>query len=397
SALRIGGPLDAAVLARVLTTVAERHETLRTRFRENGGEPVQQIQSPAPIPLPVIDLTACPAEREAETRRLIADEACRPFDLRQAPPLRSALLRLAADDHVLLLTLHHIVSDGWSMGLLIRETAALYGAAIQGAPPRLPDLSIQYGDFASWQRSWLAGERLEKELGYWRERLDGAPPALELPTDRPRAAVQSFRGSSCDVELPAALHEGLERLARQERTTLFTLLLAVFQALLHRTSGQEDVSVGTPVAGRSRIEIEPLIGFFVNTLVHRTDLSGDPGFRDLLHRAHRGVVEDQAHQDLPFEKLVEELSPSRSLSHTPLFQAMLSFNNLPREDLDLEGLTLRPLNAEAATAKLDVTLTLGPGRQGLVGSLGYAVDLFDPPTPERMAGHLRVLIEGVVE
>jgi amino acid adenylation domain-containing protein len=400
SALRIGGPLDAAVLARVLTTIAARHETLRTVFRVTGNEPVQEILPAGPVALPVIDLTAAgPAERESEARRLIADEAWRPFDLRQGPLLRCALLRLAAGDHVLLLTLHHIVSDGWSMGLLVRETAALYQAALKGTPPRLPDVSIQYGDFAHWQRSWLAGERLEKELSYWRERLAGAPVTLELPTDRPHPAVQSFRGSSCGVELPAVLHEGLERLAREERGTLFTVLLAVFQVLLHRYSGQDDISVGTPIAGRSRIETEPLIGFFVNTLVHRTDLSGDPGFRDLLRRAHRGVVEDQEHQDLPFEKLVQELSPSRSLSQHPLFQAMLSFNNLPQEEVGLEGLSLRPLNAEAATAKLDVTLTLGPGRQGqgLVGSLGYAVDLFDPPTPERMAGHLRVLIEGVVE
>ncbi|HKV09554.1 MAG TPA: amino acid adenylation domain-containing protein, partial [Thermoanaerobaculia bacterium] len=397
SALRIGGPLDPGLLARALSGVAARHEALRTRFRASGGEAVQEVLPPGPVPLPVVDLSACPAEREAEVRRLVAEEARRPFDLTRGPLLRCALLRLAGDGHVLLLTLHHIVSDGWSMGLLIRETAALYRASATGSPSGLPELFLQYGDFAHWQRGWLAGERLAGELAYWRERLDGAPPVLDLPTDRPRPAAQSFRGSSVAVEISPALKDGLERLARQEGTTLFTVLLAVFQVLLHRSSGQEDVSVGTPIAGRGRIEIEPLIGFFVNTLVHRTDLTGDPGFRSLLRRAHRGVVEDQAHQDLPFEKLVEDLSPSRSLSHTPLFQALLSFDNLPREEAVLEGLTLQSLGAEAETAKLDLTLTLGPGRkgQGLTGSLGYAVDLFDPPAPARMAGHLRALIEGV--
>ncbi|HEY2739762.1 MAG TPA: amino acid adenylation domain-containing protein, partial [Thermoanaerobaculia bacterium] len=324
---------------------------------------------------------------------LAGEETLRPFDLARGPLLRGVLLRLAEWDHVLVLTLHHIASDGWSMGILVREVVALYA----GLP--LPELPVQYADFAVWQRSWLHGEVLESEISFWRRQLAGLPPLLELPTDRPRPAMQSYRGASLSMLLPAALTRQVETLARREGATLFMVLLAAFQTLLARTSGQDDLAVGSPVAGRNRIETEGLIGFFVNTLVLRSDLSGDrsasePSFRELLGRVRETVLEVWLHQDVPFEKLVQELAPERSLAHTALFQVMLVLQNAPTANLEVRNLSFRPVPGAGAMSKFDLTLSCSETPEGLAGGAEYAADLFDPVTIERFLGHLAHLLAG---
>ena len=301
-----------------------RHETLRTRFVLSGDEPVQVIEPPSAVALPITDLSAMPqAEREARTRQITDTEARQPFDLEAGPLLRAQLLRLAAEEHLLLLNVHHIVSDGWSMGVLWRELSTGYNAFVSGHAPDLPRLPIQYADYAVWQREWLQGEVLEGQLAYWKEKLADLS-TLELPTDRPRPPVPSYQGAHLTFDLPAPLTQALKELSRREGTTLFMTLLAAFQVLLHRYSGQEDIAVGTPIAGRGRTELEGLIGFFVNTLVLRSDLAGDPAFTELLARVRETALGAYAHQDLPFEKLVEELSPSRDISRNPLFQVMFN-------------------------------------------------------------------------
>ncbi|HBL30620.1 MAG TPA: non-ribosomal peptide synthetase, partial [Acidobacteria bacterium] len=383
-ALRLAGPLDVAVLARALGAVVARHEALRTVFAVRDGEPVQVILPAAPVPLPVVDLAGLPGT----AGRLLRDEANRPFDLRTGPLLRAGLLRLAGEEHVLLLTLHHIASDGWSMGLLVHEVTALYAASAAGRPSPLPAPPVQYGDFAVWQRSWLHGAVLAEEIAFWRRQLAGLPPLLELPVDRPRHAVQSFRGAARPVRFPADLTRRLETLGRREGATLFMVLLAGFQALLARTGGQEDLAVGAPVAGRNRVEIESLIGFFVNTLVLRGDLTGDPTFRELLHRVRETALTAYRHQDVPFEKLVQELAPERSLAHTPLFQVLLTLQNTPSQPPGLPGLTAELLSPGTESAKFDLTLALQESAGGLAGSLEYRCSLFDATTLERLAGHL---------
>src|SRR6185369_969547 len=316
-ALGVEGPLDAGVLALCLGEIDRRHESLRTVFPVSdggGGEPVQMIRPATPFVLPVADLSGLPeSRREAVALCLAGEEAGRPFDLTSGPLLRGVLLRLAADDHVVLLTLHHIASDGWSMGILVREVAALYAAFAAGLPSPLPELPVQYADFAVWQHSWLHGEILENEISFWRRQLADLPPLLELPTDRPRPAAQSYRGATRPVLLPAALAGPVAALARREGATLFMVLLAAFEVLLARASGQDDLAVGSPVAGRNRVETEDLIGFFVNTLVLRGDLTAEISFRELLLRTRETALAAHLHQDVPFEKLVQELAPERSL------------------------------------------------------------------------------------
>ncbi len=399
-ALRIEGPLDGAVLARCLGEIARRHEALRTVFAAPEGSPVQVILPAGPFPLSVMDLSELPAgEREAAAAALTAEEAARPFDLTRGPLLRASLLRLAEEDHVVLLTLHHIVGDGWSLGVLVREIAALYPAFAEGRPSPLPELPVQYADYAVWQRSWLRGEVLEGEIGFWRRQLAGLPALLELPTDRPRPAVQSYRGAVRPVWLPAALARRIEELGRREGATPFMALLAAFQVLLARYSGQDDLAVGSPVAGRDRVETEGLIGLFVNTLVLRGDLAGEPTFRELLGRVRETALAAYLHQDVPFEKLVEELAPERSLAQTPLFQVMFELQNEPVGSLDLPGLRLRPAGGPAATAtaKFDLTLALEEKDGGLGGTLEHATDLFDAATIDRLAGHFERLMAAAAE
>jgi amino acid adenylation domain-containing protein len=389
--LSIDGPLDVGRLGRALAAVVARHESLRTTFRLAGTEPVQVIApaDPAARLLPVVDLTGL--KLEAEVPRLRDEEASRAFDLAAGPLLRAALLRLAPDRHVLLLTLHHIVSDGWSNGVLTRDLTDLY------AGRGLPELPIQYADFAVWQWSWLAGEVLAGEIAVWKRRLAGMPPTLDLPADRPRPALRSSRGALLDLRLGPASTARLKELARGQKTTLFTVLLATFQALLHRLTGQEDLCVGTPVANRSRTEVEGLIGFFVNTLVLRGDLSGDPGLAELIRCLREVALEAFEHQHLPFEKLVEELRPPRDPSRTPLVQVLLTLQNTPLGPLAAGGLRLEPaplLAADYRTAKLDVSLTIGEEDGGLGGSLTYGTDLFDAVTMQRFAAHFVSLTEA---
>ncbi len=392
TALRLSGRLHIAAMAASLREIVRRHATLRTRFTAVDGVPHQVIDPVPELLLPMVDLSGLPVElRDSEARRLAAFAASRPFDLARGPMLRSALLRLEPEEHASLLAMHHITSDGWSMGVLVRELVALYGAFTQGLPSPLPELPVQYADYARWQRDWLQGEVLDREIGFWRETLAGAP-VLDLPTDRPRPPVQSFRGGLRGVHLPAGPSQALSALGQGEGTSLFMTLLAGFAALLSRYAGQDDVSIGSPVANRTRSQIEGLIGFFVNTLVLRTDLSGEPTFRELLGRVRRAALGTFAHQELPFEKIVEEVHPQRDLSRSPLFQVMFALQNASTEALELPGLSLVPFGAGVNVAKFDLTLSLSQGPFGLAGTLEYATALFDGPTVSRMAGHLASLL-----
>ncbi len=395
AAVGLRGRLDHAALAAALGEVARRHEVLRTRLLAVPGGAVQVVDPPAPVPLPAVDLAALPgAAREEEARRLTREDALRPFDLAAGPLLRAALLRLSAGEHLLLLTLHHVVSDAWSLRLLAGELGEIYGAALAGRPSPLPELPIQYGDYAVWQRRWLQGERLAAELAHWRARLADAPPVLDLPLDRPRPAQISHRGGSRALAVPPALAEALRALARGQGVTLFMALMAGFQALLARLSGTADVSLGTPVAGRGHLRTEGLIGFFVNTLVMRTDLSGEPSFATLLARAREVALAAYAHQDLPFEKLVEELQPQRALSYSPLFQVSFTLDGEPPPALRLAEVEATLRAPESATEKFDLSLALELDGEGLAGTFGYRGDLFDAASVERFAGGLVLLLAG---
>ncbi|HEY7768517.1 amino acid adenylation domain-containing protein, partial [Longimicrobium sp.] len=395
-AQRLVGALDEPALERAVGEIVRRHESLRTVFAEANGSPVQVIVPFDGFAVPVEDLSGLnPAEREAAARRRASEAAARPFDLAAGPLFRAALLRLADEDHVLLLSMHHIVSDGWSMGVFFREMWALYEAYREGRESPLPELAVQYADFAVWQREQLAGEALDRLLSYWRERLAGAPELLELPVDHPRPAAQTYRGASVPVELPPALLERLQALGRSEGTTLYMTLLAAFQVLLSKYAGSEDVVVGSPIAGRTRGEVEELIGFFVNTLVLRTDLSGNPSFRAVLRRVREATLGAYAHQELPFEKLVAELQPERSLSHSPLFQVMFTLQDAGGGGDALPGLKAGGVGSGMEVAKFDLSLTLVATPQGLRGALNYSTDLFERGTAERMLGHLARVLEQV--
>ncbi|HEU4558943.1 MAG TPA: non-ribosomal peptide synthase/polyketide synthase, partial [Longimicrobium sp.] len=397
-AWRLGGTLDEVALERALGEIVRRHEALRTVFTEVGGSPVQVIAPFGGFALPVEELSELgEADREAALRRRADDEARRPFDLAAGPLFRAALLRLGAEDHVLLLGMHHIVGDGWSLGVLGRELAALYAAYREGRESPLPELPVQYADYAVWQREQLAGDALDRQLAYWKERLAGAPELLELPTDRPRPAVQSYRGATVPVALSPELLERLQALGRSEGATLYMTLLGAFQVLLSKYGGSEDVVVGSPIAGRTRGEVEELIGFFVNTLVLRTDLSGDPSFRELLARVREATLGAYEHQDVPFERLVEELQPERSLSHAPLFQVMFALQDTGRLAGSLDGVEMRRLAAESGTSKFDLMLALAEHAGGIRGGLEYSTELFERSTIERMLGHLSRVLEQVAE
>src|SRR5215210_4539118 len=394
-ALRLSGILEVEALERSLKEIVSRHEALRTTFAAVDGEPVQMISPAMDTKLPVEDLSGVPqAEREAEAKRLALEEKRRPFDLEHGPLFRARLLWLGEEEYVLLISMHHIVSDGWSMGVFWRELGALYGAFSRGGPSPLPKLPIQYADYALWQRQWLRGEALDEQLGYWKEQL-AELPVLELPTDHPRPAVQTHRGARQELVLPESLTQALKELSRQEGTTLFMVLLGALQVLLSRYSGQEDIAIGTPIAGRTRAETEELIGFFVNTLVLRTDLSGDPSFREVLSRVREVALGAYDHQDLPFEKLVEELQPERDLSRVPLSQVFFALQNVPQEALKLPNLLLEQQKVESGTVKYDLSFFLFEEEQGLKGRLVYNAGLFDGSTIERMVGHLQTLLRSI--
>ncbi|HYH79410.1 MAG TPA: amino acid adenylation domain-containing protein, partial [Longimicrobium sp.] len=397
-ALRLDGALDAGALERALGEVVRRHESLRTTFIETGGAPAQVIAPFGDFVLPVEDLSGLDDdERGSQVRRRAAEEAGRPFDLAAGPLFRATLLRLGDGAHVLLATLHHIVGDGWSIDVLLRETAALYAAYREGRASPLAEPAIQYADYAAWQREQLGGGALAGQLSYWMARLSGAPPLLELPTDHPRPAETTYRGSHHPVALPPAVLERLEALARREGGTLYMVLLATFQVLLGKYAGSDDVVVGSPVAGRTRGEVEGVIGCFVNTLVLRTDLAGDPPFREVLRRVREVTLGAYDHQEIPFEKLVEALQPERSLSHSPLFQVMFTLANTADEGSRgaLAGLEARDLELHAESANFDLTLYLEPRDGGLLGALVYSTDLFAAATIRRMAAHLARVLEQV--
>jgi len=429
TAVRLKGRLNVAILEQSFQEIVRRHEALRTTFTTVEGQPVQEISPDLIFALQVVNLRELPeTEREVKAQALATQEAQRPFNLEQGPLLRATLLQLNEEEQILLLTMHHIVSDGWSMGVLIRELAALYKAFSAGQPSPLPALPIQYADFAIWQRDWLQGEVLETQLSYWKQHLYNAPPLLELPSDRPRPTEQTFRGATQVFVLPRSLTAALKDLSRQENVTLFMTLLAAFKTLLYRYIGRTDVLVGSAIANRNRSEIEGLIGFFVNTLVLRTDLSGNPSFRALLSRVREVTLAAYAHQDLPFEKLVEELQPERSLSHNPLFQVMFQLRNAPMPDLELAELSLTTLQIDQGTTQFDLSLDMTEVAGTLQASVEYSTDLFpdrdlsktapaatdktphsrsqdvlkdhenrhNSTTITRMFGHFQTLLEGIV-
>ena len=396
SAIRLEGALDPALLAHALEEIIRRHEVLRTSFPALAGIPVQRIAPPGRFEPALVDLGGLPPERRLpEARHLAADDARRPFDLTGGTALRATLVRLDQEDHAGIFTLHHIVSDGWSRGVFLHELTAIYGAFREGRPSPLPPLAVQYADFAVWQRGWLRDEALEAQLSYWRRQLESVPP-LEMPLDRPRPTVQRFRAGRVAIHLPPALAESLRQLAGSQGVTLYMALLAGFEALVHRYTGQEDFALGSPIANRNRAEIEGLIGFFVNSLVLRVRLDGDPTFRELLARVREVSLQAYAHQDLPFEKLVEELQPERSLSRNPLFQVVLALQNAPVGTLELPGLTLSPLGPEGGATRFDLEVHLWDLPDGLRGMALYDRDLFDATTIARLVSHLERELSAAV-
>ncbi len=395
-AMRLEGRLDIAALEQAVTEIARRHEALRTTFKVVNNAPVQVIAPTLTLTLPLMDLQGLSeAEQSAEVQRLVTEEVQRPFDLAKGPLLRVKLLRQAPECHVLLVTMHHIVSDFWSVGIFMGELSILYQAFSTGLPYSLPELPIQYADFAHWQRQWLTGEVLETQLNYWKQQLAGAPPLLELPTDRPRPPIQSFRGRTRHFQLNPDLTQRLKTLSQQSGATLFMTLLAAFVTLLSRYSGQEDVVIGSPIANRNRIETELPIGFFLNTLVLRNNLEENPTFSELLGRVRKMALDASAYQHLPFEQLVEVLQPERDLSYSPWFQVMFIFLNVPMGELKLPGLDITPLDVEKETSMFDLTLSMMEAEQGLQGSFEYSTDLFDVTTINRMVGHFQTLLEGI--
>ncbi|WP_312830721.1 condensation domain-containing protein, partial [Pseudomonas rhodesiae] len=390
-ALRLCGMLDKAALRRSFASLAARHESLRTRLHLDDESRTQQV-------LPHTDIQILEDRTdEAQLKARVEAEIARPFDLRQGPLLRVTLLELNAQEHVLVLVQHHIVSDGWSMGVMVQELMQLYASYSQGQDCTLTPLPIQYGDYALWQRRWMEAGEKTRQLDYWRQLLGGTQPVLALPLDRPRPAQQRFLGARQDIQLDPGLVTGLKALAQREGVTLFMLLLASFQLFLYRYSGQRDIRVGVPIANRNRVETEALIGFFVNTQVLKADLDGAMSFSELLQHTKRRALEAQAHQDLPFEQLVEALQPERSLSHNPLFQVMFNHQAQARTAIQqLPGLRVVSLEHETRTAQFDLSLDTQETEDGLWASLTYATDLFDASTAARMLRHWLGLLRGAV-
>ncbi|MCA2554877.1 MAG: amino acid adenylation domain-containing protein, partial [Microcystis sp. M04BS1] len=394
--LHFRGNLNQKALEQSLQEICDRHEVLRTNFVTIDGQPTQVIQTRRET-ISVVDLQDFPIQEQAEkTQQLKQKQATQPFDLAKESLIRITLVVLSETEHLLLVCMHHIISDGWSIEVLIHELTSLYNAYVQNQPVNLAPLPIQYGDFALWQKQWLQGDVLESQLNYWQNQLTAAPPLLSLPTDHPRPAVQSFVGTQQEFSLSPQLSQALTELSRQQGVTLFMTLLAAFDALLYRYTGSSDILVGTPIANRNRIEIEGLIGFFVNTLVMRTDVSDNPSFSQLLTRVREVTMDAYAHQDLPFEMLVEALQPERDLSHTPLFQVAFVLQNTPKSEIAMTGLTVTDLPPENTTAKFDLTLAMVNTDDGLKGVWEYNTALFESSTIERLSGHFLNLLGGIV-
>ncbi|MGW5285413.1 non-ribosomal peptide synthetase, partial [Streptomyces collinus] len=395
---RIMGSLDPAALGAALSALVERHEVLRTRLTVRGdGEPVQVIESSWQVEIDLLDLSGIGDQdrREAKARAAVDTEASRSFDLTSGRLLRAMAVRLADEEWLLLVSMHHIVADGWSLGVLTRELQALYAEALHGTPAALPELRLQYADFAAWQRDWLSGATLERQLSYWRERLTGLEP-LELPTDRSRPATRSGAGGEVSFTVPADVVAALRGVALERGASLFMVGLAAFQVVLSRWSGQDDISVGSPIAGRNRAEIEDLIGFFVNTLVMRSDLSGNPSFAELLEQVRETTLEAYAHQDLPYEQIVEALVPERDLTRTPLVQTTFALQNADEGTWSLGDLEISPFEVTTQTAKFDISVFLGERETGeLDGRVEYSTELFDRTTVERLTRHLVTTLQRV--
>jgi len=397
SNIHITGQLNLTVLEQSLNEVIRRHDILRTKFPAFDGQPTQVIMPTLTLSLPIIDLSDLPKnQKEEEVQRLATQEAQQPFDLSELPLIRATLLQQSQEDHILLMTFHHIIFDGWSMGVLIQELATLYQAFSTGQSNPLPELPIQYADFAQWQRQRFQGEKLQSQLAYWKQQLGGELPVLELPTDRPRAAIQTFRGAKEVLILPRTLSDALKALSQQEGVTLFMTLLAAFQTLLYRYTGQEDVIVGTPIAGRDRTQTEQLIGVFINTFVLRTQIQGNLTFRELLSRVREVALAAYENQDVPFEKLVEELQPERNLSRPPLFQVLFQLRNFPNYNIEIQGLKIENFHLETGIAMLDLSLEIAEEAEGLVCIFKYNIDLFDQATLEKMKVRFQALLEEFV-
>jgi hypothetical protein len=398
SAVTLPGNMNLEVLQWSLNEIVRRHEVLRTSFMSVDGEPVQVIAPSLHLELPIQDLRGLPeAERQAKLERLSEEEARRPFDLGQGPLLRARVLRVTDEQQVLLLNMHHIISDGWSVGIFFRELSLLYEAAYQGKRSPLPELPIQYANYAQWQRERLSGATLAELLDYWRKQLAGAPGTMKLPLDKVRPPVQTFHGEIQTFRLGAELTRRLRELSQRRGVTLFMTLLAAFKVLLYRYTAQEDLVVGTPIAGRNRAEIEGLIGFFINSLPLRTRLNGNPSFDEVLQRVREVTLGAYEHQDLPFEKLVEELQPERSLSHAPLFQVVFSLQNAPTMSGSAEDTSEAAPQVHTSTSKFDLTVTAAEVGKTLMGSFEYNTDIFEATTIERMMDQYRRLLEAVVE
>ncbi|HYO60112.1 non-ribosomal peptide synthetase, partial [Archangium sp.] len=400
-AVHMEGKLDVAVLEKSFNAIVARHEILRTVFAERDGQPVQCISPSLVLKVPMTDLRALPeAEREAEMLRLAKEEGNQPFDLSSGPLLRLRLLKLGEQSHVLVLTVHHTVFDGWSDAVLFSELTVFYNAFLEGKTPALPPLPIQYADYANWQRQWLRGEVLENQLAYWKEKLRGPPPMVELQTDHPRPALRTSHGAYLPVELPRPLCEALVALSRQENATLFMTLIAALKTLMFRYTQQTDVTTGYLSAGRSRREVEGLIGFFINTLALRVDLSGAPTFRELLGRTRVASMEAFSHQELPFDQLVDALQLERDMSRSPLFQVMFIHQPMPPLSdggIPLQGLAMKSVSIRAETSRFDITLTLMDTEKGtVVGAWEYNTDLFEASTITRLAGHYERLLQAIV-
>ncbi|MEV7780732.1 condensation domain-containing protein [Kitasatospora sp. NPDC088351] len=397
TAVRLRGRLEQAALVRALTEVVRRHEVLRSRLVVVHDSPYQVTEPDETFVPAITDLTHLPAARARErAHELVAADVAVPFDLGAAPMLRARLIRTAQDDHLLLLVIHHIACDGWSLSVLWQEFSAAYRAALDDRPAALPELPVQYADFADWQRSHQAGAALNDQLAYWRERLADRSP-VAFPTDRPRPALWSGRGDQVGIEIPAELTDRIRALGRTHEVTPFMTLLAAFQVLLARCTGQPDVPVGTPISGRTRIEVEPLIGFFVNTLVLRTDLSDDPGFTDVLARVRRHAVEAYAHQDVPFERLVEELRPERDLGQHPLFTVMFQLDEPSALPAGLPGLEVSAHQVPNTVVKFDVEVAMTDCGDHFTGVVRYAADLFAPETMRQLAQDFRSLLDHLVD
>lgn len=398
TALKIEGKLNLEALKETFKQISQRHEVLRTNFQQKSEKATQEIATETEIEIPIINLEKIgESEKSSEVTKQINQEANQPFNLSKDVLIRVKLIKLAAENQILIITIHHIISDGWSMGILINEIGKIYTAITQEQEQPLPPLSIQYADFTVWQKEYLTGEILEKQTNYWKEKLAGIPPLLEIPTDKPRPAKQTFKGSREKFQLDRNLTEKLKRLSQKYETTLFMTLLGGLAVFLYRYSQQTDVVIGSPIANRNRAEIENLIGFFVNTLVFRTNLENNPSFTEVLNQVKTNCLEAYEHQDIPFEKLVEELQPERNLSYAPIFQVMFVLQNTPKQEWELPNLKLSRVEIERESAKFDLTISMTETETEIRGVWEYSTDLFERETIQRMIGNFQTLLEGIVE